>query len=256
MSNKSKSAPAVDKTATSNATATPAAPFNAETEAYALRKRYDGFYKRSHQTLYEILADCFKFYNKLINDEAEMEKFKKLCEDQKISFNKKKLLNAIMYFICDTTDRKHACSLATVVRKGIEAGETPETLVQWIYDQGGKDKITRSGKKSSKASQSPSNHKDIAVAALNNVTDKISSITADTKLDVGQYAIGILRVTEAGTFELVQINQSEDVINTALSAVGKEMSVEQTNSTETKLQDEAQAIADTEVKTDADKSAA
>jgi len=248
MSNTTKKASAVAKTATET--------FNAKMEVNKLRKRYSSLYTRSHKTLYKILADSFKFYNSLIADEAEMEKFKKLCAGQKIRFNPKKLLNTIMYYICDTTDRKQACSLATVVRKGKEAGETPETLVQWIYDQGGKDKITRSSKESSEASESPSKHKDKAVAALNKVTDKISSITAATKLDVGKYAIGILRVSEAGTFELVQINQSESVIDTALSAVGKDMSVKQTKSTESELQDEAKAIADAEVVTDADKSAA
>ena len=212
------------------------------------------FYNPTMDKLYGLLSKALAEVRTIRNDENNTtlaKAFEQVVKDKGITCTNATSLELqvvrVVFGIDDAT--KRASRYATVLKIAYKQDVTPEVFVDWVKGSGGIDEIRR-------ASSSTAKKDYVAIAEsyydANTAMPDIELVNAKlTKIDKSDFALLVVRKNKDGSFTAVNEVPNINILNSALTYLGKEVDKKETDATvqsdkDTRLAKAVEAVAKAE----------
>lgn len=201
---------------------------NLDTIAQARQLWEDGTLRAANAELYAILERCFALYSELRDDTAKRRALNALLTDlaMKPKSNTSLGLKVIRYVFGKEGARELAYSKVLTVVYDLKQAD--QSFTSYIEERGGIEEIRRESAVKTSTKMTSADYKQLAVVALQTAAVSVTSFKLPTYIQPNSeydedYVVGLIRCNPDGTGDLMFGNNDAKVIDTVLTASGKDL---------------------------------
>ena len=185
--------------------------------------------RRTHESLWELLARCYKILLVLEADDTQFEALCKFAAKHDTQARKTTARAGLLVRVVfgKQYEQSYACTQTLKVMRARNVSEA--TFVEWLRQNGGVNKVRRMPLDPTITRKSQPTPADTA----NKIKERLSKQTAKAKIsydgdlpDVDGLALAVLRKNAHGEIEIVDIVQSDDAMTKVWAAIGIELKYE------------------------------
>lgn len=201
---------------------------NLDTIAQARQLWEEGTLRAANTELYAILERCFALYSELRDDTAKRRALNALLTDlaMKPKSNTSLGLKVIRYVFGKEGVRELAYSKVLSVVYDLKGAD--QSFTSYIEERGGIEEIRRESAIKTSTKMTSADYKQLAVEALQTAAVSVTSFKLPTYIQPNSeydedYVVGLIRCNSDGTGDLMFGNNDAKVIDTVLTASGKDL---------------------------------